>query len=166
MGSVFIAAYPRLFYAGTVFIVFGAGFAASRLARSAGLAAVTSYGLIIASTGCLLMAMLALVGFRNFASYLLPIIVFLFGMGLVNPLGTALTLVALWRSWRFRVGSARLYANGRGSHRDRRDDQSAVLVLSRAVDCTCNANDSRIHAAFSYAHECAISRWRAGHVPR
>jgi DHA1 family bicyclomycin/chloramphenicol resistance-like MFS transporter len=38
------------------------------------------------------MAMLALVGFRNFASYLLPIIVFLFGMGLVNPLGTALTL--------------------------------------------------------------------------
>ena len=38
------------------------------------------------------MAMLALAGFRNFASYLLPMLVFLFGMGLVNPLGTALTL--------------------------------------------------------------------------
>ena len=81
-----------LFYAGTVFIVFGAGFAAPKLARSAGLAAVTNYGLIIASTGCVLMAMLGLAGFRNFASYLLPIVVFLFGMGLVNPLGTALTL--------------------------------------------------------------------------
>jgi DHA1 family bicyclomycin/chloramphenicol resistance-like MFS transporter len=81
-----------LFYAGTVFIVFGAGYAAPKLARSAGLAAVTNYGLIIASTGCVVMASLALAGFRSFASYLLPIIVFLFGMGLVNPLGTALTL--------------------------------------------------------------------------
>jgi MFS transporter, DHA1 family, multidrug resistance protein len=81
-----------LFYAGTVFIVFGAGYAAPKLARSAGLATVTNYGLIIASTGCVVMALLALAGLRSFASYLLPIIVFLFGMGLVNPLGTALTL--------------------------------------------------------------------------
>ena len=38
------------------------------------------------------MLMLALAGFRGFMSYLLPILIFLFGMGLVNPLGTALTL--------------------------------------------------------------------------
>ena len=81
-----------LFYAGTVFIVFGAGFAAPRLAQRAGLAAVTRAGLIIASVGCVLMALLALAGFGNFASYLLPMLVFLFGMGLVNPIGTALTL--------------------------------------------------------------------------
>jgi MFS transporter, DHA1 family, multidrug resistance protein len=81
-----------LFYAGTVFVVFGAGFAAPRLARRAGLALVTRHGLIIASSGCVLMALLALTGYRNFASYLLPMLVFLFGMGLVNPIGTALTL--------------------------------------------------------------------------
>jgi MFS transporter, DHA1 family, multidrug resistance protein len=81
-----------LFYAGTVFVVFGAGFAAPRLARRAGLALVARHGLIIASTGCVLMALLALTGYRNFASYLLPMLVFLFGMGLVNPIGTALTL--------------------------------------------------------------------------
>jgi MFS transporter, DHA1 family, multidrug resistance protein len=81
-----------LFYAGTVFIVFGAGFSAPRLAQRAGLATVTGYGLIIASASCVFMTILAFTGFRSFASYLLPIVVFLFGMGLVNPLGTALTL--------------------------------------------------------------------------
>lgn len=81
-----------LFYAGTVFVVFGAGFAAPRLARRSNLAAVTKLGLIIASGGCLLMAALALSGFDTFASYLLPMLVFLFGMGMLNPIGTALTL--------------------------------------------------------------------------
>jgi DHA1 family bicyclomycin/chloramphenicol resistance-like MFS transporter len=81
-----------LFYAGTVFIVFGAGFVAPRLARRVGLAAVTRYGLMIASAGCMLLAALALAGFRDFLSYLLPMLVFLFGMGMVNPIGTALTL--------------------------------------------------------------------------
>ncbi len=81
-----------LFFAGTVFIVFGAGISAPRLAREAGLARITFYGSIIACVGCLIMLMLALTGFRSFMSYLLPILVFLFGMGLVNPLGTALTL--------------------------------------------------------------------------
>src|SRR5205085_2963918 len=65
---------------------------APRLARKAGLARITFYGSIIACAGCLVMLMLALAGFRGFMSYLLPILVFLFGMGLVNPLGTALTL--------------------------------------------------------------------------
>jgi DHA1 family bicyclomycin/chloramphenicol resistance-like MFS transporter len=81
-----------LFFAGTVFVVFGAGIAAPRLARKEGLPRITFYGAFIACAGCLVMLMLALAGFRSFMSYLLPILVFLFGMGLVNPLGTALTL--------------------------------------------------------------------------
>lgn len=81
-----------LFYAGTVFIVFGAGMSAPKLAQRIGLASVTRYGLLVASTGCLVMAILAFTGFRGFASYLLPMLVFLFGMGMVNPIGTALTL--------------------------------------------------------------------------
>jgi len=81
-----------LFYAGTVFIVFGAGYAGPRLAQQSGIAIVTRLGLLIASTGCVLMALLALAGFNTFAAYLLPMLVFLFGMGMVNPMGTALTL--------------------------------------------------------------------------
>jgi len=81
-----------LFYAGTVFIVFGAGFAAPRLAQRSSLATVTRLGLTVASGGCVLMAALALAGFQTLASYLLPILVFLFGMGMLNPIGTALTL--------------------------------------------------------------------------
>jgi DHA1 family bicyclomycin/chloramphenicol resistance-like MFS transporter len=81
-----------LFYAGTVFVVFGAGLLAPRLAQRYGLAAVTRYGLIIACAGCVLMAILVLAGFRNFASYLIPMLVFLFGMGMANPIGTALAL--------------------------------------------------------------------------
>jgi DHA1 family bicyclomycin/chloramphenicol resistance-like MFS transporter len=81
-----------LFYAGTVFVVFGAGFAGPRLAQRSSLAAVTRLGLTIASGGCVLMAALALAGFHTFGSYLLPMLVFLFGMGMLNPIGTALTL--------------------------------------------------------------------------
>jgi DHA1 family bicyclomycin/chloramphenicol resistance-like MFS transporter len=81
-----------LFFAGTVFVVFGAGIAAPNLARRAGLARISGYGLMIASAGGLLLLFLAAAGFRDFGTYLLPSSVFLFGMGLVNPLGTALAL--------------------------------------------------------------------------
>lgn len=81
-----------LFFAGTVFVVFGAGFAAPRLAQRSSLVSVTRLGLIIASAGCILMALLALTGFYTFASYLMPMLVFLFGMGMVSPIGSALTL--------------------------------------------------------------------------
>jgi DHA1 family bicyclomycin/chloramphenicol resistance-like MFS transporter len=88
----FIPLELSLFCAGTVFVVFGAGYAAPRLAQRSSLAAVTRVGLLIASAGCLVMAALALAGVNTFASYLLPMLVFLFGMGMVNPIGTALTL--------------------------------------------------------------------------
>lgn len=81
-----------MFYAGTVLIVFGAGFAAPKLTKRVGLAVVTRAGLVIASLGCLIMAGLAIAGFNSFVSYLLPMLIFLFGMGLANPTGTALTL--------------------------------------------------------------------------
>ena len=38
------------------------------------------------------MVALAILGFHTFASYLLPMLIFLFGMGMLNPIGTALTL--------------------------------------------------------------------------
>lgn len=81
-----------LFFAGTVFVVFGAGVLAPRLAQRFGLPAVTQFGLIIAFTACILMGLLAFVGFQNFFSYLLSMLIFLLGMGLSTPIGTALTL--------------------------------------------------------------------------
>lgn len=81
-----------MFYAGTVFIVFGAGFVAPKLTQRTSLAVAAKTGLVIASGGCIVMAILAGTGFRSFASYLLPMLVFLFGMGLANPTGTALTM--------------------------------------------------------------------------
>jgi MFS transporter, DHA1 family, multidrug resistance protein len=81
-----------MFYAGTVFIVFGAGFIAPKLTQRTSLAVAARTGLIIASGGCVVMAILAGTGFRSFASYLLPMLVFLFGMGLANPTCTALTM--------------------------------------------------------------------------
>ncbi len=81
-----------MFYAGTVFVVFGAGFSAPRLTQRAGLASVTRAGLMFANAGCLVMLILAGIGFHSFSSYLLPMLVFLFGMGLANPTGTALSM--------------------------------------------------------------------------
>ena len=132
-----------LFYAGTVFIVFGAGFAAPRLAQRAGLAAVTRAGLIIASTGCVLMALLALAGFGNFASYLLPMLVFLFGMGLVNPIGTALTLSPFGDAGRICFSAARLPANGSSGVGDRRRNGPAGIALSCIVSRPRNPDDRR-----------------------
>ena len=57
---------------------------------------------MIACLGCLIMVALAGAGFKNFASYLLPMLVFLFGMGLANPTGTALTMTPFGE----RAGSA------------------------------------------------------------
>ncbi|KAF0805497.1 drug resistance bcr subfamily protein [Alcanivorax xiamenensis] len=77
------------FFAATVFVVFAAGFLAPRFARRFGTVPVGLAGILIALIGGLALL-------PNLAGGLVPfslaIAVFLFGMGLINPLGTALTL--------------------------------------------------------------------------
>lgn len=80
-----------LFFAGTVLIVFGAGMLATRLAPRYGLDRPIRGGLIAAVTGSIAMLLVSLYS-PNFLSYLGALIVFLFGMGIVNPLGTAQAL--------------------------------------------------------------------------
>lgn len=77
-----------LFFAATVFVVFAAGFLAPRLARRWGQVAVAHAGIVIALLGSLAL----LVGKENFLFFSLSLTVFLLGMGLINPLGTAIAL--------------------------------------------------------------------------
>ncbi|WP_233559777.1 MFS transporter [Oleomonas cavernae] len=88
-GFGFSAIEMGLFFAATVFLVFGAGLAAPRLAKRFGPGRVALAGLAIALVGG--GAMLALAG-TSLAAYVVPCSAFLFGMGLANPLGTALAL--------------------------------------------------------------------------
>lgn len=79
-----------LYFAVTVFVVFAAGMAAPRLARRFGSRTVAILGLATAmSAGCLL-----LVGpsYPGLGWYSLSMTTFLWGMGLANPLGTAITM--------------------------------------------------------------------------
>ncbi|MDD2137680.1 multidrug effflux MFS transporter [Pseudomonas kurunegalensis] len=79
-----------LYFAVTVFVVFAAGMAAPRLAHRFGNRTVASLGLATAmSAGCLL-----LVGpsHPGLGWYSLSMATFLWGMGLANPLGTAITM--------------------------------------------------------------------------
>ncbi|WP_224651475.1 multidrug effflux MFS transporter [Pectobacterium versatile] len=79
-----------LYFASTVFVVFAAGMAAPRLAHRYGAQAITSGGILTALLGgCLL-----LVGPEDpsLGWYTLSMIMFLWGMGLANPLGTAMTM--------------------------------------------------------------------------
>ncbi|WP_406643555.1 multidrug effflux MFS transporter [Pectobacterium brasiliense] len=79
-----------LYFASTVFVVFGAGMAAPRLARRYGPRSVASVGLATALAG----GSLLLLGPEapSLSGYTLSMIVFLWGMGLANPLGTAITM--------------------------------------------------------------------------
>lgn len=79
-----------LYFAATVFVVFAAGLAAPRLAHRWGSRAITLSGL---ATACLAGALL-LVGPSNpsLGWYSLSMVLFLWGMGIANPLGTALTM--------------------------------------------------------------------------
>lgn len=81
-----------LFFAGTVFLVFGAGLAAPRLARRHGAERAAFAGLLIALLGGAAMLALSAAGIDGFAAYVASCSVFLFGMGLANPLGTAIAL--------------------------------------------------------------------------
>jgi len=80
-----------LFFAGTVMVVFTAGMLATRLAPRFGLDRSIRGGLAAAAVGSI--AILA-VSFTNaaFLPFLAAMCVFLLGMGIVNPLGTAQAL--------------------------------------------------------------------------
>lgn len=80
-----------LFFAGTVLIVFASGMLATRLAPRYGLDRSIRGGLFVAAIGSI--AMLAVARFSpSFLPFLGAMSVFLLGMGIVNPLGSAQTL--------------------------------------------------------------------------
>jgi DHA1 family bicyclomycin/chloramphenicol resistance-like MFS transporter len=80
-----------IFFAATVLVVFGGGLSAPAIARRMGHSRATSRGALLALAGSVLV--LASVGAGlSLIWFTLALTIFLFGMGLANPLGTALTL--------------------------------------------------------------------------
>jgi DHA1 family bicyclomycin/chloramphenicol resistance-like MFS transporter len=80
-----------LFFAGTVMMVFAAGMLSTRLAPRFGLDRSIKGGLVAAATGSI--AILLVSQFNpGFLPFLAGMLVFLLGMGIVNPLGTAQAL--------------------------------------------------------------------------
>jgi DHA1 family bicyclomycin/chloramphenicol resistance-like MFS transporter len=80
-----------LFFAGTVLIVFAAGMLATKLAPRFGLDRSIQSGLLLAVTGSI--AILLVSTFNpTFLPFLGGMLVFLLGMGIVNPLGSAQSL--------------------------------------------------------------------------
>ncbi|WP_409280692.1 multidrug effflux MFS transporter [Pseudomonas defluvii] len=79
-----------LYFAATVFVVFAAGMAAPRLARRFGSRTITTLGLATA----MLAGSLLVIGPSDpgLGWYSLSMMIFLWGMGLANPLGTAITM--------------------------------------------------------------------------
>src|ERR1700732_4201507 len=80
-----------LFFAGTVMVVFAAGMLATKLAPRFGLDRSISGGLMVAATGSIGMLLVSLLH-PTFLPFLAAMSVFLLGMGIVNPLGTAQAL--------------------------------------------------------------------------
>ncbi|MEH2518177.1 DHA1 family bicyclomycin/chloramphenicol resistance-like MFS transporter [Bradyrhizobium sp. AZCC 1610] len=80
-----------LFFAGTVLIVFIAGILATRLAPRYGLDRSIRGGLFTAATGSFAMLLVSLYN-PSFLPFLAAMSVFLLGMGIVGPLGTAQAL--------------------------------------------------------------------------
>ena len=80
-----------LFFAGTVLIVFAAGMLATKLAPRYGLDRSIRGGLFAAATGSFAMLLVSLYS-PSFLPFLGAMSVFLLGMGIVNPLGTAQAL--------------------------------------------------------------------------
>lgn len=79
-----------LSFAATVLIVFAAGLLAPRLARRHGDRTTGLAGLIIFAAGSL--AMIAVASQPTYATFTAALSIVLFGMGLINPLGTAIAL--------------------------------------------------------------------------
>jgi DHA1 family bicyclomycin/chloramphenicol resistance-like MFS transporter len=84
------AAGLSLFFAATVFVVFGGGLAGPRLAARWGVARVGMAGVVIALGGGL--GLLACLGATSAVPFMAAITVFLLGMGMINPIGSAITL--------------------------------------------------------------------------
>jgi MFS transporter, DHA1 family, multidrug resistance protein len=80
-----------LFFAGTVLIVFAAGMLATKLAPRLGLDRAIRIGLLLAATGSVAMLLVSILN-PAFLPFLGAMSVFLLGMGIVNPLGTAQAL--------------------------------------------------------------------------
>jgi DHA1 family bicyclomycin/chloramphenicol resistance-like MFS transporter len=80
-----------LFFAGTVLIVFAAGMLATRLAPRYGLDRSIRAGLFTAAVGSLAILLVSLYN-PSFLPFLAAMSVFLLGMGIVSPLGTAQAL--------------------------------------------------------------------------
>jgi DHA1 family bicyclomycin/chloramphenicol resistance-like MFS transporter len=80
-----------LFFAGTVLIVFAAGMLATKLAPRYGLDRSIRGGLFAAATGSIATLLVSLYS-PSFLPFLAAMSVFLLGMGIVNPLGTAQAL--------------------------------------------------------------------------
>jgi len=77
-----------LFFASIVFVVFGAGLLAPRLAQRWGTTRAACAGLFVALAGSALL----LFGPEEFFVFCTALSIFLFGMGLFNPLGTSVAL--------------------------------------------------------------------------
>jgi DHA1 family bicyclomycin/chloramphenicol resistance-like MFS transporter len=80
-----------LFIAGTVMIVFAAGMLSTKLAPRFGLDRSIQSGLWLAATGSAVILLVSLF-YPGFLPFLAGMLVFLLGMGIVNPLGTAQAL--------------------------------------------------------------------------
>ncbi len=84
------AAGLSIFFAATVFVVFGSGLLTARLARKFGAARVGMTGIMMAlASGVWLVA---LAGTPATAPFMAAVTLFLAGMGLVNPIATAIAL--------------------------------------------------------------------------
>ncbi|MBO9855105.1 multidrug effflux MFS transporter [Xanthomonas sp. A1809] len=79
-----------VYFATTVFVVFGAGMAAPRLAHLHGAAPVATFGIACAMGGGALLALGP--AHPSLWWYALSMVTFLCGMGLANPLGTAIAM--------------------------------------------------------------------------
>lgn len=77
-----------LFFASTVFVVFGAGFLAPRFAQKWGAVQMARAGIVIALAGSVAL----LIAKEDIFFFSASLTVFLLGMGLINPLGTAIAL--------------------------------------------------------------------------
>ena len=79
-----------VFFAGTVVVVFGSGLLTAPLARRWGVERVGMVGILIALSGGLWLALQA--GAPTQLPFMAAVTVFLAGMGLINPIGTAIAL--------------------------------------------------------------------------